>query len=456
MIYWIFLLVAVGRVQELVPGLHELPLAKMTIGLGLLIVLTHWRQLGRLSPVTMPLVRTAAGLAILAVLTAPISIWPGESVRFLTTDAVVLGAAFTVCCKLSYSWRVVRQVLGALATCAFVLGVSAIVRFHGGRAQTGTTYDPNDLAFLLVSVLPITLGFTLTARTVFMRALNMGVLVAAAVALLLTSSRGAFLGLLASMGVLVLLPIRSDGARSQRGKRVRHALGALVAVTFAFVVVWPQLPAETRDRLETVFSLKQDQDYNLDESNREARASIWTRNLYAALQRPIGYGVGSFELVDARTGGVYMMPHNGYLQMFVELGIIGVLLYLRIYALSWRLLQKARRALLAAPADRERDELLVFARMLQVSLIASAVSGFFLSTAYSTLLWLLFATVIACANVIARAPNVVLEAPEPPLRGRARGRRGARGAGTAGGGLRGKRPRPIASPATRDRSPESS
>ena len=44
--------------------------------------------------------------------------------------------------------------------------------------------------------------------------------------------------------------------------------------------------------------------------------------------------------------------------------------------------------------------MLVFARMLQVALVGNAVSGFFLSMAYNTLLWILFAAVIACVVLV--------------------------------------------------------
>jgi hypothetical protein len=39
--------------------------------------------------------------------------------------------------------------------------------------------------------------------------------------------------------------------------------------------------------------------------------------------------------------------------------------------------------------------------MLQVALVGNTVSGFFLSMSYSTLLWVLFAAVIACVSLVA-------------------------------------------------------
>ena len=105
-------------------------------------------------------------------------------------------------------------------------------------------------------------------------------------------------------------------------------------------------------------------------------------------------------MVDIRMGGKFRAAHNSFLQVFVELGFLGLLLLVRMYVLSWRALQRVRRNLLAAAPNYERDEVLVFARMLQVALVGNVVAGFFLSMAYSTLLWVLFAVVIACVSLV--------------------------------------------------------
>jgi O-antigen ligase len=106
-------------------------------------------------------------------------------------------------------------------------------------------------------------------------------------------------------------------------------------------------------------------------------------------------------MVDVRMGGKFRAPHNSYLEVLVELGFLGLLLFMRMYVLSWRALQKVRHNLLAGAVSEEQDQVLVFARMLQVALVGNAVSGFFLSMAYNTLLWVLFAVVIACVSLVA-------------------------------------------------------
>jgi O-antigen ligase len=422
--YAVFLLTAVGRVGELVPGLGSLPLAKITMGIGVILLITKWKQLPKLPAVANPFLRTALALVALAVVTAPFSIWPGQTRQFLFLQLPVMAAAAIVCCRISHTWDVLRGIMRILVVAAVALALTAILAFHGGRASASASYDPNDLAYVLVSTLPLALAFALTARTKAGRLTDAAISAVLLLALLLTSSRGGLMGLLAMLAVLVLLPLRrppSGGywlpqVRQSRNRIVLPVVGILCASTLA----WPYLPAETRDRLSSVLQLSSD--YNMDTTNSDSRSAIWERGLTAVVRRPVGYGVETFQMVDVRMGGKFRAPHNSYLEVLVELGFLGLLLFIRMYVLSWRALQRVRKRLLAAAASEEHDQMVVFARMLQIALVGNAVSGFFLSMSYSTLLWVLFATVVACVSLVAATSATVAPADKAGIRSRPRKR----------------------------------
>jgi O-antigen ligase len=394
MAYAAFLLIAVGRIGELVPGLGSLPLAKVAMAIALPLLIVKWKRLPRLSESVAPFFRTAWALVALAVVMAPFSIWRGATLEFLTLQLPVLAAAVIICCKISYKWNALRGILRILVIAGVALAVTALTSFHGGRATNSSSYDANDLAYVFVSTVPLALAFALTARTKLNRLLDASVCALLVIAILLTSSRGGFFGLLAVLAVIVLLPLR----RPQDGKSRNRIVLPVLGLVCAFVLVWSYLPSETRERLSTVLNLGSD--YNLDPTDRTGRSAIWQRSFAAVLQRPIGYGVDAFPMVDLRAGGTFKAAHNSYLQVLVELGFLGMLLFLRMYVLCWRALRKVRQHLLAAVPSEEHEQLLVFARMLQVALVGNAVSGFFLSMAYNTLLWVLFAVVIACVSMV--------------------------------------------------------
>jgi hypothetical protein len=77
------------------------------------------------------------------------------------------------------------------------------------------------------------------------------------IALLLTSSRGGLLGLVAVLAVLVLTP----SARPQMGKSYNHIVLSLLGPLVASGLVWPNLPAKIRARLSNVTELRID--YNM-------------------------------------------------------------------------------------------------------------------------------------------------------------------------------------------------
>lgn len=399
--YLAFLLVAVGRVGDLIPGLSEWPLGKLTMAPALVLLAVRWKELPRLPPLAKPWNRSALWLAVLAIVTTPFSIWPGASVEFLYQQLPVLAATVLLTLKISIGWRQVRNIGAVLVIAAVLNALSAVRGFHGGRATSSTeAYDTNDLAYLLVSVLPLALAFALTSKTRARRIWYVGVAGVMCLATLLTASRGGFFGLLAVLAFLVVLPIKRPPARADGRKARRAVVPTLLGIACLAAITWPNLPSETRAHLATVVSL--DKDYNTDTSNLNSRSSIWVRNARAVLGRPIGFGVGSFAMVDLSTGGKFRAPHNSYLEALVELGFLGLFLFLRAYALAWRTLQRARQALLAATPNEARDEIVIFVRMLQAALLGNAVSGFFLSMAYSNLLWTLLALVIACGSVVAK------------------------------------------------------
>lgn len=399
---WGFLLVAIGRAGELIPGLSSVPIAKVLLALALIPLVRNWRQLPKLTPSVRPLAKNAWWLLALAVMLGPFSIWPGATLNFFIQDLPTLIMASILAYKMSSSWRVMRGTLLVLVLCGLILSKAALSGYNAGeRAAANTMYDTNDLAYVLVTVLPLALGFFLTAKALRMKAFYAGVVGANLVAILLTASRGGFLGLLTEMVFVILFPLRGGKVSQQR---IGRMFGALIVVGCLGAAIWPQLPQSTRQRLSTVLDLGSD--YNLDPDNATSRGQIWKRGMTAAVKRPVGYGVGSFAMVDLKFNGRMEPPHNSFVQATVELGFLGLLLFARMYMLTWRALGRARKLLLGTELEEQR-ELALFLRTLQLSLAGNIVAGFFLSMAYVTLLWVTFSVSMGCVALANRSSEPV-------------------------------------------------
>ena len=129
----------------------------------------------------------------------------------------------------------------------------------------------------------------------------------------------------------------------------------------------------------------------------------------------IGYGLGTFPMVDGTRGGQWRTAHNSLLQLSVELGILALFFYLRAYLKTWGSLKKIDSLPPPAAADGIIDPRML-ARALRWSLVGNFCAGFFLSQAYSNTLW----TLIAASSALVVAMHIVL--PPQPQQARVRKR----------------------------------
>jgi O-antigen ligase len=403
-LFWAFLIVAVGRAGDLIPGLASVHLEKVVVALALIPLVKAWKQLPRLETSTKPLARTALCLVCLAVVLAPLSIWPGATRAFLLKFIPVLITAFVLAFKVSDSWRAVKGSLLALVISGLILSVSAVSGYHGGRADAADSmYDPNDLAYVLVAVLPLAFGFVLCASSLRKRLIYIGIALCIAVAALLTGSRGGLLALGLLLVAMVLLPVRAPRTSTvaqgiSLGKRM---LVILLCVAIA-PLVWSHLPNSVTARFATLTHPKAG--YNWDPHDVTGRREIWKRGIIALERNPLGYGIGAYPMVDLRFGGRFMAPHNSFLEIAVELGVLGFVLFVRMYMLAWRALRRVRRELAGRDSlSKEGQEQIIFSKLIQFSLMATVVAGFFLSKAYPVELWVMFGLTIAISGVVARS-----------------------------------------------------
>jgi len=391
----LYVVVAVGRLTDLLPFAHSLPLAKMVFAI---VLIAAFRGRAGVSPVrlsSIDLARNAIAFTALVLVSFVFSTYKSESLAFIAGTFLTVIVGFFISVKVLARWRDIRAVLKAFAIVGLILSAETLAGYTGGRAYVQSMYDTNDLAYVLTGVLPITLAFAAISSR-FARIFWFAVSALIVTAVLLTQSRGGLLALVAIVLMLVWKPLLAPAADNSARAGARGVMVRAIVAAVLSVATWTQLPTDAQHRLGLLVSLQDD--YNTDLSNTTGRSSIWKRNAIAGLERPIGFGVDTFTYVDGHTGGQYMAPHNSVLEVFVELGVLGLVLWLRLWILSWRSLQPSPNATAAQPVESElkRREQLVMAQALRICLVALFVAGFFLSQSYSVILWELLAT---CAAV---------------------------------------------------------
>jgi O-antigen ligase len=396
----LYIIVAVGKIGDLVPGLHEIPLAKLVAGLAIIVAIRTRRTPGE-GWRSIPPARLT--VAVMGVTTVSI-LW---SVLRSATLGVIAGSVLAVIVSLllvikaAREWTSVRTILHGSVVASLVLVATVLtskVSDSGGdRAGFSGSYDPNDFAFVLLGLLPLVITFSILSRGA-KRLIYAGIVGLVIFAILLTQSRGGFIGLVLEVVALTfLLPVVRRGRLEFRVSK-SGVLARIVLLTLIGGIVWQSLPGSARARLATITSLGSDYNIVQGEGANAGRLAIWNRNLPLILQRPWGFGAGAFAVVDGRfAGGRYRAPHNTLLQALMELGIPGFILFVSTIVSSLRYVRvrgvdiSRRDELTPAIPDEAR----AFARALICGWLGLCASGFFLSELYSNVLWTMVA--LSCA-----------------------------------------------------------
>ena len=189
----------IGRIHELVAFLRPL---RIVLLLGLLgIVLTLTLPRGKRNRVLrQPEVRVVVGLVAVAVLFAPFSLWPGGSASFLIDNFSRVVVFFFLIVALATSRQVIEHLVWSVLTGVALLGIftifwgASLSTDYGGRAYASSTYDPNDVAMVMVCTLPLAAFAAIALRGV-RRLLAIGAAIVCVLTILMTMSRGGFIGL---------------------------------------------------------------------------------------------------------------------------------------------------------------------------------------------------------------------------------------------------------------------
>lgn len=241
-------------------------------------------------------------------------------------------------------------------------------RAGAGNAMLG---DPNDTAAVILMMFPLCYYLFFNDPKKWMRGVYALATVLSLVAVVLTGSRGGFLGL---VFLLFLLWLRSQ----------RKILGLVIAVA-VFGVLWTTAPEGYRERIRSITEYQQDESAMARVYLREAAIRMFLHNPL------VGIGFGNFTSFQ-RDYGAHSShtAHNMYLLVLGELGALGILVFLYIWL----------RALKEAKTLGKEDDWLRRALGLGafVGLLDMMLTGYFLSISYYPYQYIMMAMVAAAAS----------------------------------------------------------
>jgi len=367
--FWltVFFVVYCARPEDWIPGLHSLPLAKISgvfAIIGLLLSVGRSKRGFRDFPREALYLLLMIGIFFLSAAFSPV--WKGGAF-FRTLDFSKVFVAWVLTFLAVTSLARLRRVLFIQAASVAVISTVSMIKGASHPRLDGVLggiySNPNDLGFAIVLSLPFCLAFLLRTGSILRKSAWTVSLLLMISALFLTASRGAFITFLVAGAV----SLWHFGIKGRRLYLVGAAL--LIAVVVGIAVGGP-----LKDRLLAMSG--EGLDTNSQSSaygSYEQRRILISRSLDGIEHYPVlGIGLHNFSTYS----GVWRDVHVTYLQIAVEGGIPCLILYLLFLGRGFSNLRALRRV-----TDGDA-EVKLFAGALHSSLVGFLVGALFAPEAY--------------------------------------------------------------------------
>jgi hypothetical protein len=154
---YLWTVVHIGRPHELVPFLYTIHLGDISAGLCIVSFIMFGDK--REPVLKSPEFKLFLALFAIALISTPFSVYRRYSANFVYFFFVKFGLYLYFFAKLINTRERIEQFIKILLFSGFLMAVTAVIQRQAGmRTQVGFSFDPNDLALLMVAILPIAMA----------------------------------------------------------------------------------------------------------------------------------------------------------------------------------------------------------------------------------------------------------------------------------------------------------
>ena len=407
---FVFSVILYLRPYELIPALSGFKTMAFWVGIVTLAVyfvsqfVLEGNLTARPTEVNMVLL---VGLG--ALLSIPLAIDPGEAWKEFNDVAIKTLLIFLVLVNVLRTETRVRLLWFLVLGVSIYLSVNVILDYQAGvfkigAAETNTQRvagairglfdNSNDLALHLVTMIPLAFVLGIEKKSILRKLVYFPIALLMLAAVIITFSRGGFIGLIA----MALVLVRKLGRRNRT-----TAFATLVFGVIFFLVV---APGSYSGRLATIFDSASD-----ITGSSSQRTQVLKRSILVALRYPLfGVGIGNFHHKSFQELGT----HNAYTQVAAETGIAAMICYIIFLVHPLRKLRMIERELFER---NENSRFFYLAIGLQASLVGYMVASFFAAVAYQWYIYYLVAYAIALRRIyyLEQSEKVKPELPLKPV-----------------------------------------
>lgn len=403
---FLFSIVLYFRPYELVPALSSYTSMAFFIGIVTLAIFFPTQLLIEGNLTARPReINLILLLTLAAFLSMPLATSPGESYDEFTDVLLKAIIIFIVIVNVIRTEFRFKMLIWLAFAVTIYLSFYAVSDYANGIFREGSAHyndqriggairglfgNSNDLALHIVTMIPLAVGFAFAGKSLIRRVVFIGMSVLFCAGVIVTFSRGGFLGLVAVLFVLV----------RKLGRRNKMLSGViLVAVILGILAV---APGAYSSRLSSIFNAAAD-----TTGSRSQRNEILKRSILVTLRYPLfGVGLGNFHHKSVQE----LVTHNAYTQVSSEMGIPAMIVYIMFMVYPLRKLRKIEAETEGRP---EKRKFYAWSIGIQTAIIGYMVASFFASVAYQWYIYYLVAYAVAARRLyVLQASSTVAPANE--------------------------------------------
>jgi putative inorganic carbon (HCO3(-)) transporter len=295
-------------------------------------------------------------ILVYSIVTLPFTMWPGSVLReglptFLRVASFLFFIIF-----LCTTWQRLRLFVFVWMGCEMFRVLQPLVmhlatgywgdstylgdgEFMGRLAGApGDIVNPNGLGFIVASVLPFLHYYGMSQRRWFMKLAYLGVLVALLYAVVLTASRSS---VLAVMVDVLFIAWRS-----------KHRVTVFSIIAVGMVIAFNLMSDDLVDRYVSLVSSNTKNANNAKTAH--GRMAAMVEDFELGLERPVfGFGLGTSKEANWNMKHDRYIAHNMYAEVLIELGLVGLGIFISFLAAIGRCMADCARFLARAPPSTE-------------------------------------------------------------------------------------------------------
>lgn len=383
-----------GRPQEFIPGLRAIPLPSIIDALIAISVFMSGK-------VNFENLQTKLWLPLLALMVVhtPIAVNNFHAAMTLK-DMVLIFCLYLGLITFVDSFQKLKTLVSVWLGLHVITAVNGIL--HEGAGLGGWMGDENDFCMTINMVIPFAFFMVFAQPSSMQRFRYVGLLGLYVFTVMVTLSRGGFIGMAA--------------AGAYCWFRSALKIGSVFVVGLLLVFMMAVAPEKYWDEVKSSFTEEE-----METGTGGDRLYIWGIGFEMFLANPIiGVGQGNFPWAfeDYEAGRTHMersragrAAHSLYFTLMPEMGLVGVAIYIAMIIRNRKdialieKLAKAKAKKRLGEKEPEPDQFTVLiARAMEGSMIGFLVSSVFISTLWYPSFWVMMGFIVAMRNtMVARA-----------------------------------------------------